>query len=74
MKIIAYDKLNHELILFERLFLVWCKRNGRDYVIMRECGFNIFLNTAIHTRGYYIQLGKYGGHIMWKSSKCAETE
>jgi len=73
-KLIIVDKMNSIVILFELLSLCWCKRGGRAYCIERQCGFELSMpsDNIIHTRGYYIQVGKYGGHIMWKSKHCLE--
>lgn len=49
----------------------WCKRAGMAFVIGRECWIN--LDTLKHYRGFYIQIGNYGGHIGLESKVCYEN-
>jgi len=73
-KLIRIDKMNSIVILFELLSLCWCKRGGKAYCIEKQCHFELSMlpKYPIHTYGYYIQIGKWGGHIMWKSRHCLE--
>ena len=60
--------------IFRLLYINFAIRAGKALVFWKTCGVNFDLNTPIHTRGYYIQIGKMGGDIMWKSNYCYEVD
>lgn len=48
------------------------KRNGNAFCCWRDCIHSFINSSPRHMRGYYIQIGKWGGHIMWDSDICYE--
>jgi len=72
-KLVIVDKVNSIVVLFGILSLRWCKRGGSAWVICRGCGFELSTIPVVHMIGYYIQLGRWGGNIWWKSKKCYEV-
>ncbi len=75
MKIIWHDPVNHCVVLFDALYLDFGIRAGSTFAISPECFFMFGKGLSLlHVRGWYIQIGKFGGTIAFKSNICYENK
>ena len=74
MKIIWRDKLNRgTFVFFDYIYFTWYERCGCDWQLFSPTCEPVFGHPNIrHVRGWYFQLGYWGGDIAWKSEKCYE--
>jgi len=74
MKLFWKDKLNPDVYMFfDFIYFRWCKRSGNAWVLFEPiCQFIINHPDCPHVRGWYFQLGYWGGDIAWKSMRCYE--
>ena len=50
------------------------RRGGNAFCCFKDCGHGFIVDTVRHMRGYYIQVGKWGGNIWWGSTTCYEPK
>ena len=72
-ELIIYDKFNHRLRVGCVEINLPTKRNGSVFCIQKGCTHSFMVSPIKHIRGYYIQVGKWGGGILWDSKVCYEN-
>ena len=73
MKIIWKDELNPgRFMFFDYIYITLSERCGSCWVLYPTCEFVVNHPNFPHVRGWYFQLGYWGGDIAWKSEKCYE--
>ena len=60
------------ILLFSLLYINFCLRSGKTICLMPDCDEVIFPDRVLHFYGVYLQIGNFGGNIMFKSKKCLE--
>jgi hypothetical protein len=71
MKIVRFDKLNDELLLFDYLLLSVKRRVGYSLWVSVACSIAINFDCK-HFYGISWHILNYGGNIAVKSNKCLE--
>lgn len=60
------------ILLFGFVYIMFCLRGGNAWYLAPDCNWVFFPGKAVHFRGVYLQIGKLGGDIMFRSNKCLE--
>jgi hypothetical protein len=60
------------ILLFGLLYINFSLRAGKAFYLAPDCDEVIFPDKVIHCYGIYVQIWKFGGNIMFRSSKCLE--
>jgi len=60
------------ILLFGLLYINFSLRAGKVFYLAPDCDEVIFPDKVIHFYGIYVQIWKFGGNIMFRSSKCLE--
>lgn len=60
------------ILLFGLLYINFSLRSGSTFCLIPDCDEVILSDKVLHFYGIYLQIGKLGGNIMFRSSKCLE--
>ena len=60
------------ILLFGLLYINFSLRAGKAFYLAPDCDEVILSDRVIHFYGIYVQIWKFGGNIMFRSSKCLE--
>jgi len=60
------------ILLFGLLYINFSLRAGKVFYLAPDCDEVILSDRVLHFYGIYVQFWKFGGNIMFRSSKCLE--
>ena len=60
------------ILLFGLLYINFSLRAGKAFYLAPDCDEVILSDRVLHFYGIYVQFWKFGGNIMFRSSKCLE--